>query len=80
MARQNDPHSAARQFFFNMGENKSLDPGRRWGYTVFGMVTEGTDVLDAMSMVETGVDEEIGLPDVPVEQVILKKATILPEL
>ena len=36
MARQSDPHSARRQFFFNMGENKSLDPGRRWGYTVFG--------------------------------------------
>ena len=35
MARQDDPHSATRQFFFNMAKNDSLDPGRNWGYTVF---------------------------------------------
>ena len=80
MARQNDPHSAARQFFFNVGENKSLDPGRRWGYAVFGMVTEGMEILDAISLVETGVDDVIGLPDVPLEPVVIQKATVLPEL
>jgi peptidyl-prolyl cis-trans isomerase A (cyclophilin A) len=63
-----------------MGENKSLDPGRRWGYTVFGMITDGTDVIDAISNVDTGVDEMTGLPDVPVEQVVIKKVSILPEL
>lgn len=80
MARQNDPHSATRQFFFNVGENKSLDPGRRWGYAVFGNITDGTEIIDAISMVETGTDQEIGLPDVPVEPVVIKKVTVLPEL
>ncbi|MBT0585340.1 peptidyl-prolyl cis-trans isomerase [Alteromonas sp. SM 2104] len=79
MARQNDPHSATRQFYFNMGENKSLDPGRRWGYAVFGMVIKGSEVLDALSLVETGVSEVSGMRDVPVEPVILEKATILAE-
>ena len=51
MARDNDPHSATRQFYFNMGDNKKLDPSkRRWGYTVFGEVTKGTVVLEAISL------------------------------
>jgi peptidyl-prolyl cis-trans isomerase A (cyclophilin A) len=78
MARENDPHSAGRQFFFNMNDNDSLDPGRKWGYAVFGRVTEGMDVLDKIAAVETDVHETFGWPDVPVEPVILKKATILP--
>ncbi|PMG39424.1 peptidylprolyl isomerase, partial [Shewanella sp. 10N.286.52.B9] len=37
MARDNDPHSATRQFYFNVGDNKNLNPSkRRWGYAVFG--------------------------------------------
>jgi peptidyl-prolyl cis-trans isomerase A (cyclophilin A) len=79
MARMNDPHSAKRQFFFNMKDNENLDPGRNWGYTVFGSVIEGQEVLDAMSIVETEVSPVIGYPDTPVEAVILKRATILPE-
>lgn len=79
MARMNDPHSAKRQFFFNISDNDNLDPGRNWGYTVFGMVVEGQEVLDAMASVETHVNPQIGFPDTPVENVILKRATILPE-
>jgi peptidyl-prolyl cis-trans isomerase A (cyclophilin A) len=79
MARMNDPHSAKRQFFFNMKDNDNLDPGRNWGYTVFGMVVEGQEVLDAMSVVETRVSPEIGFPDTPIENIILKRATIMPE-
>jgi peptidyl-prolyl cis-trans isomerase A (cyclophilin A) len=78
MARQNDPHSANRQFFFNMNDNESLDPGRKWGYTVFGAAVEGEEVLDKISMVETDYDTTYGWADVPVEQVILLKAIILP--
>ncbi|GGD48731.1 peptidylprolyl isomerase [Lacimicrobium alkaliphilum] len=78
MARENDPHSAGRQFFFNMNDNESLDPGRKWGYAVFGRVTEGMEVLDKIAAVETQVDPTFGWPNVPVEPVILKKATILP--
>lgn len=79
MARMSDPHSAKRQFFFNMKDNDNLDPGRRWGYTVFGAVIEGQEVLDAIAEVETRVNPEIGFPDMPVENVVLKRAIIMPE-
>lgn len=80
MARENDPHSATRQFFFNMDENDNLDPGRDWGYTVFGSVVEGTEVLDSMSQVETEYRPLIRFKDVPKEAIILKTASILPEV
>ncbi|MEP0176826.1 MAG: peptidylprolyl isomerase [Paraglaciecola sp.] len=80
MARENDPHSANRQFFFNMADNESLDPGRGWGYTVFGSVMEGYEVLDKIVAVETDFDPKYGWADVPVEPVILKKVTILPPI
>lgn len=79
MARMNDPHSAKRQFFFNVKDNDNLDPGRQWGYAVFGLVMEGQEVIDAMSEVETDIDQGTGYPDTPVEDVVLKRATILPE-
>lgn len=79
MARQNDPHSATRQFYFNVGDNTSLDPGRNWGYTVFGHVTFGEELLMQMSEVETDFNEDLNLDDVPVEPLILIKATLMPE-
>ncbi|MDC8832400.1 peptidylprolyl isomerase [Alteromonas gilva] len=80
MARQNDPHTATRQFFFNLDDNDNLDPGRTWGYTVFGTVVEGYDVVDAMGEVETEYKALLGFADAPVENVILKKATVLPPI
>jgi len=79
MARDNDPHSATRQFYFNMGDNKKLDPSkRRWGYTVFGEVTQGMEVLNAISLVPTEHNSSLNWPDFPINKVILKKATLLP--
>ncbi|KFZ36397.1 peptidylprolyl isomerase [Shewanella mangrovi] len=79
MARENDPHSAIRQFYFNVADNKKLDPSsRRWGYAVFGEVTEGMDVLQKMSQVPTGENSELHWQDVPLTPIILKKATLLP--
>ena len=78
MAREKDPHSATRQFFFNMDNNDSLDPGRKWGYTAFGMIVEGYEVLDKIAKVKTDYDATYGWSDVPVEQVILKKVIVLP--
>ena len=78
MAREDDPHSATRQFYFNMRDNDSLDPGRRWGYTVFGTVIEGTEVLDAMQHVPTEYKPLIKFQNAPVENVMLIKASILP--
>lgn len=79
MARDNDPHSAASQFYFNMADNTNLDPGKNWGYTVFGMVMEGTEVLDIIAKAPTDFNADVGWEDVPTRPVLLKKATILPD-
>lgn len=78
MAKERKPHTANRQFFFNMADNKSLDPGKNWGYAVFGSVIEGQDVVDAMAKVKTDFNEEMGWADVPVTPIVLLKATLLP--
>lgn len=78
MARQNEPHSANRQFFFNVNDNPSLDPGRDWGYAVFGMIVEGEDIVDKMMEVETEYNLDLREQNCPVEQIVLKKAIVLP--
>jgi peptidyl-prolyl cis-trans isomerase A (cyclophilin A) len=78
MARYEDPHSATRQFYFNMSDNASLDPSsRNWGYTVFGEVVSGMEVLDAIEAVETAYSEDLDAEDVPVTQVMLIKASVV---
>jgi len=78
MARYDDPHSATRQFYFNMENNTSLDPSsRNWGYTVFGQVINGMEVLQAIAEVETGYSEDLDAEDVPVEPILLIKASVL---
>jgi len=79
MAREDDPHSAKRQFFFNMKDNDNLDPGKTWGYAVFGTVIEGTDVLDKIALVETEYKALIRFQDAPREDVLLILARVLPE-
>lgn len=80
MARDNEPHSATRQFYFNMADNTKLDPSkRRWGYAVFGEIIEGAEVLTAIAAVETATNAKLGWPDVPVNAVILKQAKLLPK-
>lgn len=58
MARTNDPNSATNQFFINTVDNAFLDhkdrSTRGWGYTVFGEVTEGMEVMDAIAATRTG--------------------------
>ena len=78
MARQNDPHTATRQFFFNLDENDNLDPGSSWGYAVFGAVVEGYEVVDAIGEVETEYKATIGFTDAPVEPIIINKVELLP--
>lgn len=78
MAKENRPHTANRQFFFNINDNTNLDPGRRWGYTVFGAIVEGDDVLEAVAAVKTDYNESLGWENVPLEPVMLIKATLLP--
>jgi peptidyl-prolyl cis-trans isomerase A (cyclophilin A) len=78
MAKESRPHTANRQFFFNINDNTSLDPGRRWGYAVFGAITDGEEVLEAIGKVKTDYNDTMGWEDVPLEPVILIKATLLP--
>lgn len=80
MARQGDPHTANRQFFFNVNDNSSLNPGRDWGYAVFGVIVEGEDIVDAMSEVETEYSIRLNANNVPIEPIIIKKMTVLPPL
>ena len=80
MARTNDPHSATAQFFINVKDNPFLDhkapSGDGWGYTVFGKVIQGTEVVDRIVRVKTG--NRAGHQDVPLEPVVIIKASILP--
>ncbi|MDZ4021311.1 peptidylprolyl isomerase [Pseudomonas sichuanensis] len=79
MARTMEPHSASAQFFINASNNDFLNHSGKnvqgWGYAVFGKVTEGTEVVDAIEKVATG--SKSGHQDVPKEDVIIKKAEII---
>lgn len=79
MARENEPHSATSQFYFNVVDNEKLDPSsRRWGYAVFGEVTSGMEVLAAMALVPTEFNRKLEWPDFPIEDIVLKQARLLP--
>ncbi|RUO73495.1 peptidylprolyl isomerase [Idiomarina ramblicola] len=81
MARERKPHSGTRQFFFNLNDNKSLDPDEGdWGYAVFGRIVEGLDVLEAMAELESqAYSDDIGWADVPVDPPILKRIEVVPQ-
>ncbi|WP_435872029.1 peptidylprolyl isomerase [Kitasatospora griseola] len=78
MARTNDPHSASAQFFINLSDNDFLNytapTVQGWGYTVFGRVVEGLDVVDKIAAVKTGTRGHH--QDVPVEDVVIEKAIV----
>ena len=78
MARTNAPHSATAQFFINVVNNGFLDPSpQQPGYTVFGKVVSGMDVVNRIRAIPTG----FGGPfpsDVPRTPVVIKSATVLP--
>ncbi len=76
MARTDNPNSATSQFFINHGSNAQLD-NYRGGYAVFGRVTEGMDVVDAIAKSETTTKSDAnGQPhgDVPVKPIVVKSA------
>ena len=80
MARTSAPHSATNQFFINVGDNEFLNhrdkTPRGWGYTVFGRVTDGMDVVDTIRQVETGSGGPFA-KDVPANPVVIEKVTII---
>ena len=82
MARTGAVHSATSQFFINHGNNRdrgldhrSVDPAE-YGYAVFGQVTDGMDVVDAIATVRTTAQGAHG--DVPVTPVVINAMTVKP--
>ncbi len=77
MARTNLPHTATAQFFINVSDNLKLDPKpSRWGYTVFGTVVEGMDVVEAIAAIPTGPGGPFPT-DVPQSMAIIEKASVM---
>ena len=73
MARTGEPHSATSQFFINHADNGFLnftsESTQGWGYAVFGKVTDGMDIVDAMAQVPTG--NKGGHQNVPLDTITI---------
>jgi cyclophilin family peptidyl-prolyl cis-trans isomerase len=80
MARTGDPNSATSQFFINVADNKRLDfrsaDPAGYGYTVFGKVVEGMDVVSKIAQSATGPGGRF-TTDVPKEKVVIKSAKLV---
>ena len=81
MARTGDPNSATAQFFINVVDNPRLDytsdqNGATWGYTVFGKVTAGLDVVDKIKGVPTSAQGPFK-SDVPTTPVVIEKISVV---
>ena len=79
MARTSAPHSATSQFFINHKDNGFLNHTAEnsdgWGYAVFGIVTEGMDVVDQIANVATMSYKDFA--DVPVYDITIESVTII---
>ena len=79
MARTTEPHSATAQFFINVKDNDFLNHSGKnmqgWGYTVFGKITDGAEVLDKIRAVPT--TSRGGHQDVPTDPVIIESVEVV---
>ena len=83
VARGADPNSGTAQFFFNLVDNRRLDyagnqSGLTWGYTVFGKVTKGMDVVDKIAALPTRALGPFAA-DVPNPLVLIESASVVGE-
>jgi len=79
LARTNDPHSGNAQFYVNLADNTDLNPRpTRWGFTVFGTIVEGMEVVDEIGHVPTGPGGTFDR-NVPVESVVIEQVELLYE-
>jgi peptidyl-prolyl cis-trans isomerase A (cyclophilin A) len=77
LARGDAPHSGNAQFYVNLVDNPDLDPvPTRWGYTVFGRIVQGMDVIDRIGETPTGAVGPFK-SDAPLKPVIIEKAEIV---
>jgi len=78
MARTSDPHSASSQFFINVADNGFLNhqapTPQGWGYCVFGHVSVGMDVVEAI--VSTATSSRSGHQDVPVDDILIERVEV----
>ncbi len=79
MARTQDPNSATAQFVINVQDNDFLNHTgenmQGWGYTVFGKITQGEEVLDKIRNVQTG--SQGGHQDVPTDPIIIESISLI---
>ena len=80
MARTGQPHTATSQFFINVKDNDFLNhrapSGQGWGYTVFGKVISGMEVIENIK--QTATTTKSSRQNVPVETILIKSATLVP--
>ncbi len=77
LARGDSPHSGNAQFYVNLTDNDDLDPTPlRWGYTVFGKIVDGMDVVERIGHTPTGSMGPFA-KDAPLEPVVIKHAELL---
>lgn len=77
LARTGEPHSGTAQFYVNLADNAALDPQpSRWGYTVFGRIVEGMNVVDDIGAVATGSVGPFDR-DAPMQPVLIKRVEVL---
>jgi peptidyl-prolyl cis-trans isomerase A (cyclophilin A) len=77
LARSDAPHSGNAQFFVDLVDNPDLDPvPTRWGYTVFGRVVQGMDVVDRIGATATGATGPFK-QDAPLKPVIIQKIELV---
>ncbi|WP_281400925.1 peptidylprolyl isomerase [sulfur-oxidizing endosymbiont of Gigantopelta aegis] len=79
MARTSNPHSATSQFFINLKDNNFLNFTRKsmngWGYTVFGKVIEGQDVVDKIAKVKT--IKAAGQQNIPLDPIYIEDVEVI---
>lgn len=82
MARTTDPNSATDQFFFNLKFNGFLNHRSKtregWGYTVFGKVISGMNIVGRIARAPTGAGGPFA-QDVPADPIILEAASVVGE-
>lgn len=77
LARTGEPHSGTAQFYVNLADNAALDPQpSRWGYTVFGRVIEGMNVVDDIGAVATGAVGPLER-DAPLQPIVIKRVEVV---
>ena len=77
LARGEGPHSGNAQFYVDLVDNPDLDPvPTRWGYTVFGRIVQGMDVIDHIGETPTGAAGPFK-SDAPLKPVVIEKMEIV---